>query len=163
MNTLETNNGWAAEEQIPTAEPKCPTVYYDVGRKDYWILNQRDEWIAVNEGSLRRHLRQHGLSPKRAEGEFLAPLDAALNKIQCSADVAHAGPLAGYSKGFVEIGRQRILVTSSARLLVPQDKPFPVLEKLLTNMFGNIQLLHVMGWLKVAFESLREDAPDRCS
>ena len=157
MNPDDCTEKWAEAEQIPTTEPQCPPVYYDAGGQIYWIQNARVEWIRVNETSLRRHLRMHGFSEKRAERELLSPLDRCLNDIQCKCDVAHAGPLAGYRKGLVEISGQRILVTSSPRLIKAEQRPHPVLDRLLTNMLGIKQLNYFIGWLKIGYECLADN------
>lgn len=141
------------EDQIPSTEPQCPPVHYDFVRQCYWTKNKRDEWITINETSLRRHLRQHGFSPKRVEGESLSPLDACFNKIQNEFDVAYAGPLAGYPKGPVTICGRRILVTDSAKLITPEERPHSIIEKILWNMLGEQQLPYFQGWLKTACES----------
>ena len=53
------------EQTAPSARPmKTPQVYYDVGRKDYWIQNTRDAWITVNETGLRRQMRECGYAAK---------------------------------------------------------------------------------------------------
>ncbi|MGA9780144.1 MAG: hypothetical protein WBS33_17930 [Verrucomicrobiia bacterium] len=157
MNTNDCTEKGAEPEQIPTTEPQCPPVYYDVGGQIYWIQNARDEWIRVNETSLRRHLRAHGFSENRAERELLSPLERCLHDIQCRCDVAYAGPLAGYRKGLVEMCGQRILVPTSPSLIVPEQRPYPVLLSLLKNMFGPKQLEFLMGWLKISYESLAKE------
>jgi hypothetical protein len=133
-----------------------PEVYYDVGRKDYWILNTRGDWITVNETGLKRQLRACGFSAKPREGEVLSDLDDCLNRVQRQFDVTYAGPLAGYQKGLTEMCGQRILITSSPKLIMPRPGQFPILDKLLRNLFPDEQRLYVCGWLKIAYESLRE-------
>lgn len=144
---------WVGEE-IPATEPKCPEVYYDAVRQCYWIENTRHEWISVNESSLRRLLRKHGFSSKRGERELLSPLDLCVCEIQTQHDVAYAGPLSGRDKGFVELCGQRILVTTSAKLIKPREKPYPTLEALLTKMLGEEQFRYFKAWLKIAYEAL---------
>src|SRR5262245_52784296 len=124
-----------------------PIVYYDVGRKDYWILNARNEWITVSESGLRRQLRGCGYAAKAREGERLSEVDQCINLIQLKFGVAYAGPLAGYQKGLVEVCGQRILVTKPPRLSAPQAGEFPTLEPLLRGLLGAEQLLYVIGWL----------------
>jgi hypothetical protein len=138
----------------PEVRMERPEVYYDVARKDYWIKNTREDWITVNETSLRRQLRSCGFSATVREGEVLSDLEECLNKIQRHFDVAYAGPLAGYQKGLIEICSQRILVTSSPKLIEPQSGECPVLNQLLASMFRE-QLSYIRGWLKIAYESLR--------
>jgi hypothetical protein len=134
---------------------ETPEVYYDVGRKDYWIQNTRKAWITVNETGLKRQMRDCGYSAKVHDGERVSDLDQFLNVVQREFDVAYAGPLAGYQKGPVEMCGQRILVTSSPKLITPLSGTCPVFTRLLQNMFPDIQLIYLISWLKVAYESLR--------
>jgi hypothetical protein len=112
----------------------------------------------VNETSLRRHLKKHGISPTRRDGELLSPLETCMNKIQSESDVAYSGPLAGYVTGPAEMCGQRILVTSSAKLIQPEQKPYLTLQTLLSNMLGQEQLEHLKGWLKIGYEALANGA-----
>src|SRR5208282_3476396 len=157
MNTTVKSDQWVEAEQIPTTEPQCPLVYYDTGRQIYWIQDEQDEWICVNETSLRRHLRAHGFSPTRAERELVSPLDRCTNNLQRRFNVAYAGPLAGYRKGLVEIAGQRILVTTTYKLIEPEQRPYPVFKSLLENMLGSEQLEYLKGWLKIPYECLASD------
>jgi hypothetical protein len=124
------------EQPAPSAlRMDKPEVYYDVGRRDYWIQNARNAWITVNETSLKRQMRDCGYSAKAREGERVSDLDRLLNIVQREFDVAYAGPLAGYQTGPVEMCGQRILVTSSPKLITPVPGPLPVFGRLLQNMF----------------------------
>ena len=134
-------------------------VYYDVGKKSYWIANSRNGWIEVTETALRRHLKGFGYSVKVPEGALLSPLDERLVQIQTHFDVAFAGPLAGHFKGIMECCGGRILVTDSPRLIEPTHANWPTIGGLLSNLFGNgdfDQRPYVFGWLKVAVQALRE-------
>src|SRR5262245_56581850 len=139
MNSTELSRDWTETEQIPDAQ-KLPEVYYETGRKDYWILNSRKEWITINETSLKRLLRKDGLSAYRPEGEPLSPLESHLVEIQRNFDVAYAGPMAGYSKGPLEICGQRILVTNSPRIITPKPGDYPLMQQFVTNLFCEKQL-----------------------
>jgi hypothetical protein len=145
---------WSMIERIHEFN-ELPEVYYDTGRKEYWILNSREEWITVNETSLSRLLKKAGLSSKRAEGEPLSPLENRLLQVQRECDVAYAGSLAGFGKGITVICGQRVLVTSSPRIITPVKGHYPTLERLFKNLFGEEQLPYVIGWLKVGYECLR--------
>jgi hypothetical protein len=136
-------------------------AFYDPNLKGYWIMDRAGNWLNVNENSLRRHLRASGLAGDTKRGELISELDAALNDYQLESAVSFAGSLAGYSKGVIEQGGQRILVTTSPRLIEPTEGEFPVLTKMLENLFSDPitdQRPYVLGWLKIAFESLRAGA-----
>jgi len=155
MSLAKLISGWADAAPIEKKELKIPPVYYDVVKKDFWILNQRGDWITVNETGLRRLLKLSGFSGERAEREPLSPLDAVLLEIQRTYDVPYAGPLAGYSKGPAEVCGKTILVTESPDLILPVPGEFPVLKRYLETLFGKEQLPFARGWLKMAYESLR--------
>ena len=136
-------------------------AYYDSNRKGYWILDRAGDWLEINESSLRRHLRASGLASDTKRGELVSELDAAVNDYQLDCAVAFAGSLAGYSKGVIEQCGQRTLVTTSPRLIEPANGEFPILTNLIESLFCDPaadQRPYVLGWLKVAIESLRAGA-----
>jgi hypothetical protein len=133
-------------------------AHYDACRKGYWILDRAGNWLEVTEGSLRRHLKASGLATETKRGELITEVEAALNDYQLESSVAFAGSLAGYSKGVIEESGKRILVTTSARLVEPSNGDFPLLTKVMENLFCDPaadQRPYVLGWLKIAIESLR--------
>jgi hypothetical protein len=109
--------------------------YYDLARKNFWIPDRRGEWIEVTESSLRRHLKASGISPECGRNDLVSELDAALNDIQLDCSVAYAGPLAGHRKGISESLGNRILITSSPKIVEPKRGDFPLITKLLENLF----------------------------
>lgn len=144
--------------QLPEEALPRLVAYYDLARKDFWIPDRRGDWITVSESALRRHLKASGISPECRRNDLVSELDAALNDIQLDCSVAYAGPLAGYRKGMIESNGNRILVTSSPRLIEPKKGDFPLIAKLLENLFMDAvcdQRPYVFGWLKVGLESLR--------
>jgi hypothetical protein len=133
-------------------------AYYDPARKCYWIANSRKCWIEINETSLRRHLRSYGLRNKAGEGELLSEINQKLNEIQHTKDVAYAGPLAGHSSGLLDCAGNRILITSSPKLIEPIEGEWPILglylERLLVDEQHD-QRPYVYGWLKIAYQALK--------
>lgn len=137
---------------------KIIEAYYDPGRKCYWIKNSREDWIEINETSLRRHLRGYGLRRKAEQGELLSQVEEKLNEIQFTKDVAYAGPLAGHSSGLVDCAGNRILVTSSPKLIEPVPGEWPILSLFLERLLvdeRHDQRPYIYGWLKIAYEALR--------
>jgi hypothetical protein len=96
----------------PGDDGKVLKVFYDAGRKCFWVENSRGGWIEFNEQSLKRLLRAEGYRSKRLEGERISPLDEKITQVQLTQDVAYAGPLAGHRCGVIEAFGNRILVTS---------------------------------------------------
>jgi hypothetical protein len=137
---------------------KIIEAYYDPARKSYWMRNSREGWIEINETSLRRHLRGYGLKNRAKEGERLSQVEQKLNEIQYEQDVAYAGPLAGYRSGLMECAGNRVLVTSSPKLIVPVEGDWTIIDTLLQNLLVDDvydQQPYLYGWLKVAYEALR--------
>lgn len=146
---------------IATASKKTSKsleAYYDAHKKEYLIKNVREGWISLNETQFKRILKQHKFSSVAREKDGLSPLEEHLVYLQRNKDVYYVGPLAGHVAGFYEIDESRILVTNSPKIIVPEKGEWPVLDQLLRNLFidGNHdQRPYVYGWIKVAFEALR--------
>ena len=153
--SASTATGWAEKAIIPKeCNVKWLTAYYDFGRKDYLIKNHDEEWIAVTEGSARRQLVRVGVVAKRNEGELQSAVDKCLTDIQLDDCVAYAGPLAGYTQGIKTVCGQKILVTTSPKLIEPKAGDSKVLDDLIHRILGEEQSPYFLGWLKVAYESL---------
>lgn len=147
----------AKSKKLPSEYLPSFPAYYDTGRKYYWIENDRNAWIEITETSLRRHLRAAGISPNCPDGKIISPMDSKLIELQNKCDVAYAGPLAGHSKGIYEISGNRILVTSSPKLIPPKYGKWPLIDALLKNLFDDpphLQRSYVNGWCKVAVAAL---------
>lgn len=140
------------------ATPKPLDAFYDPARKCYWIPNTRGEMIEITETSLQRHLANAGYSCDPEDGGT-SPLTDELIRIQRERDVLYAGPLAGHGAGPQEMCGQHILVTRGPRLILPKPGECPTIEKLLLGLLDdpdpNInQITSLLGWLKIAYESL---------
>jgi hypothetical protein len=151
----------AAKLQMQNAtnnKPKVIHAHYDAGRKSYWTTNSRGGWIEINEQSLRRVLKRHGFSAIRAQGAPLSEVEQKLNEIQLEHDVAYAGPLAGHRSGLLDAYGNRILVTTSPKLIEPKAGDWSVLDGFLQNLLVDVaydQRPYVYAWLKLAYEALR--------
>lgn len=145
-------------EDMPE-NPDAPEVWYEHNASKYWILDERKDWVSVNEQGVRRHLAEAGYARKREEGEPLSAVERALNIIQRTRAVGYVGPLAGRFRGVYEESGQRLLITSSPRLIEPTAGDWPVLRTLVTGMLGEEQLPYFYGWSKTGVESLRSGQP----
>lgn len=147
---------FASEPEPPP--PVWERVYYDPATKEYLWPKPQDGWVRVTEQALRRLLKGAGVSPSTPAGSLLSPLDAAINAVQVSQDLSYAGPLAGYQAGLHCVDGQRLLVTSSPKLIAPVAGDWPVLRSFVENLLGtpeHDQTVYLYGWLKVATEALR--------
>ena len=132
--------------------------YFDAGRNCYWLRNDRDGWISLNETQFKRMLRRHGVSPEVLPGAYVSMLDIRLIDIQQKADVHYAGSLAGYSTGVYELGERRILVTDSARIIDPSPGEWPTVKAVIDGLLDDPlhdQRPYLFGWLKISYETLR--------
>jgi hypothetical protein len=140
------------------SQPVPLEAFYDPARKCYWIPNTRREMIEITETSLQRHLANAGYSCEPEDGGT-SPLADEIIRVQRERDVLYAGPLAGHVVGPQEMCGQRILVTRGPRLILPKPGECPTIEKLLLGLLDdpdpNInQITFLLGWLKIAYESL---------
>lgn len=144
------------------AESHAERVFYDSGRKTYWLPNTRGEWMDVTTASLRLFLRNAGMSGEFTKGDPnpLTPLEQEMFRIQHNCDVHYAGPLAGYPVGLYDVGGNRVLVTRGRKTVEPRKGRWPVLSKFLIQLLGD-QRTHVLCWLKAAVEALQAGPPFR--
>jgi len=69
-------------------------AYYDWNRNRYWIINEYNDWMAVNETQMRRLMRGCGIRAKPREDESASECDAILNEIMMHRPVDYAGSVA---------------------------------------------------------------------
>ncbi len=132
--------------------------FYDSGAKCFWMQDARRVWMQLNGQSMTRHLDRAGFSSARPRDGGNSPADDQLCEIQIQHVVDYAGPLAGFQSGYIDQRGTRILVTTSPALVKPVKGEWPVLWKLLENLFsgadGIDQRIFVFGWLKAAITAL---------
>ncbi len=139
-------------------QPERVEAYYDPSRKCYWIPNNRDEMIEITDTSLQRHLCSAGFSTQSEMGSN-SPVAEEVIRIQVEQDVGYAGPLAGHGVGLIETCGQRILVTRAPHLIKPQPGICPTIEKLISGLLDDPehdQIGYLLGWLKIAYETLAQ-------
>ena len=139
-------------------EPSVLEAYYDPARKSYWVPNDRHELVEVTETGLIRRLKKAGFSASSEHGELTA-VDERIIQIQLANDVLYAGPLAGHGVGLQKMCGQHVLVTRSARLIEPGPGDCPNMDALVNGLLGDPafdQVSFLLGWLKLAYETLAE-------
>jgi hypothetical protein len=140
-------------------QENLPDIYFDSNKGCYWLKDSTGTWISHNEHQIERLMRSHKISPK-PNGGFTSALDEKILHIQNQCSVQYAGPLAGYKAGAVEINGQRILVTSSPKLVMPVPAEWATLEKFIRGLLADPehdQVIYLYGWLKIALESLHSE------
>jgi hypothetical protein len=130
-------------------------VYYDKISGDYY-LPVDNTWDRRNEKSLRLWLMaEKGLSKRNLHhnGE-LSDVDLTLLAIQKANAIDYVGKLAGYQPGPIQQNGSKILITKGPKIIEPKDGNCDVIDELLYVQFGELQLLYLNLWEKVAYESL---------
>jgi hypothetical protein len=158
LNDEKPSRIFSPAEAMSKSSKKTRDYYYDAIKKEYLVQNARGGWIALNETQFKRILKKEGYSARVSNGGRISPLDELLIHLQRHKDVYYVGPLAGHPAGFYEVGETRILVTVSPKVIEPVKGEWPVLHQFLSNLFhddDHDQLPYVYGWIKVAYEALR--------
>ena len=130
-----------------------PPLYYSGTTKNYYRTEARGRWMAVNETSAMKFIRQSGHTGQNGNG--IGADDECLLRIQSEQNVDYVGPLAGYRAGPHEIRGRLVLVTDSPAVIQPQPGDWPTLRTVLEGMFGE-QLPYVYGWLKLSHQAVAE-------
>jgi hypothetical protein len=137
------------------ATPLWANIFYDENTKEYYFPRAPGIWIRLTESSIRRHLKNQGLSSAANGG--VSAVDIALCEIQIQNCVRYAGPLAGHKSGVLSTSGTQILVTESPKLIAPIAGEWPTLRGVIEGMFdyGRVaQSLFLHGWLHVALQAL---------
>lgn len=131
--------------------PPPQVIYFDQNAKCFLARDSRGDWAPQNEASVKRILRQAGFDPRPRRTEPLSDLETMLVEIQTQHNIHYAGPVAGYRAGLYETPDTRFLVTRGPDIIAADPtRPWPTLKIILTGMLGEMQLVYLYGWLKVA-------------
>lgn len=133
-------------------------VCYESEKGNYWKLNNDGHWISINRHSLTNHLVGAGISDRRGEDEELSQVDRFINRVQNECHVNMCCNIGGYRKGIHTFGDTRILVRNEPQFLTPKKGDWKMLGTVLKNMFGDEQLRHVCGWIKVALDMFQQQS-----
>jgi hypothetical protein len=157
------------QEEADTLEASAEAVaknidaFYDMVRKEYLLREGTAVYQSLNETQFKRALRFHGLSGAPIPPRHYSQFDKVLRELQQQRYVQYAGALAGRNCGFYEENGIRFLVTSSPNVITPRPGKWDTLKALFQNLFcgereayGVEQQTVFYGWLKTAFEALRE-------
>ena len=136
-----------------------PSVYFEPSAGRYFIRNKHGEWMSVTFATAESYIVSLGYSRTPAKGEDQSEAECIMLRIQLEKCVHYAGPLAGYKPGPRLVGTIRALVTKAVQPVAPAPGDWPVFQKLLTNMFGDKQLPHLLGWIKQTLAMLRSGKP----
>lgn len=157
---------------LETKADKPREFFYDLMRGRYWTQDDRQVWISQSMTEVTPLLELAGFDP-RAPVQNPKSVERQLLKLRMEKNVDYAGPLAGYQMGQYTVLGNRLLVTTSPRLIEPKKGDWPVLRKLMENLFTESeeeraarvqesgderpcidQLPYVLGWLRIGLQSL---------
>lgn len=140
----------------PSTVLPLPEIYFDHQRGRFYTLDKRGNWILFNVGDMERKLKDMSYSDKTG-GPGNSEVAQCIFDIQNEQNINYAGPLAGYQKGIYEFQGNRILVTTSPKLIAPKKGAYPKLQALLDGLLVDAaidQRPYIYGWLKMAVETL---------
>jgi len=136
---------------------KKEIYYYDKDRKEYLFQNQRC-WLSLTETQFKKNLTALGYNAKRMRGDKLSEVDNKLIDLREHNDIDYFGSLAGYSKGYYQIGDKRLLIPDGPKIIYPKPGDYKliysIIDGLLTEESDNTQINYFLMWLKIAYESL---------
>lgn len=142
-----------------TAVAPLPPVYFDPSTGRYFLRNKYGEWMSVTRDTAESQVVSLGFERATGKNQPQSEAEKMMLRIQLEKCVHYAGPLAGYKVGPHLIGTTRALVTKPVQTVTPAPGDWPILRKLMTNMFGDKQLPHLLGWIKHTLAMLRSGKP----
>ena len=138
---------------------ETPEIHYEVQSKNYWVMDNHDKWITMNETGIRDFLIDAGYSNGKSTNGGLSQVREKMLSIRRNDNVAMATPLAGHKKGIIRCGGDSILVTKSAELIEPVEGEWELIRGILENLFQrgqhSEQIEVIYGWLKLSYEAAR--------
>lgn len=139
---------------LPRMEPNWEDKFiYESETGRNWTQNEKGEWTRVSDKVLEIGLRKLGLSHRIPDGKVSSPLEDAIERYQKNLKADYVGKLAGHSPGIYRQNGARILVTVGPTLIIPAPAPFPTIDRLLNEIFGD-QRARFDGWLKESFGAI---------
>lgn len=141
-------------------ESQLDEIYYYNGKKEFLRKNDRGDYQSLTESQLKQQLACIGFQSVKFKGENVSEINKILIDIRNKQDVNFAGGLAGWKKGLFEINSSRILITESPRVIDPVEGNYDLILDFLSQLFYDpteAQLPFFLGWIKIAYDSLRSE------
>lgn len=132
-------------------------VFFDPHRSHYLVPDSRQNWIPLNEPSVRRVLENEGVCTEKPKDGGLSEMQQILLHIQTARNVDYSGPLAGHRKGLHHLQGRHVLVTDEAKLITPHAGQYPLIQSFMRGLLDDPQhdqCSHFFGWLNTALETL---------
>jgi len=167
MKPPELARGWAEEElesglgaestEQSVIRHGMPEVYYDAGRKEFLMQDERGVWFGVSISQFSRKCRLHGISSAKLPDCCHSAFDAFADDIQHRRAVDFAGQIAGFKPGLLIEGGMRFLVTKGPDLIEPKKGDWPTLDAVFRAVLADEdhdQLFYWHAWVKMSYEAL---------
>lgn len=137
-------------------EPPKREIFFDWNSKNFWMELYPEHFVPLSDSQIKDQLKLDGIDDMDVRDSSGLTKGARMLAVAQRKNAIHyAAPLAGYKAGIYDMsGGKRVLVTESCRPVQPgKSKKIPRIEKFLAELCGS-QHVHIIGWLKVAYESL---------
>jgi len=128
----------------------------------FFMRDNRERFLSLNGDAVKRQLKLRGVRGAKQQGENMSDVDQVLAEATHEASCEYAGPLAGHMAGVLMFKGNRVLVTDDPVVIKGEPHPFPMIEKILTELFHAVdpaQMLHVFGWLHMARLMMKAGKP----
>jgi hypothetical protein len=130
-----------------------PEVYYDDTAMIYWLRTAGDQFIRVNETSVKRRLKRLGFSNEGTKG-LNSEVDDLIDDVQEHKAVRFAGPVGGYDVGLYQMNGRAVLVTEPPIIMEPtRDYSDSMMYDYIETLLGP-EAIYLHAWLKMAREAL---------
>ena len=128
-------------------------VVYESLKSKYLITSSEGEWMKVGETQVKNYLENNrGL--EIGNGGSSRAMRECMDFITRKSNVHVATDLAGHGTGIYSFEGKRVLVTSSPKIIRPEQGQWGTIKAVLEGMLGMEQLEYLYGWLKIAYTAL---------
>lgn len=155
------NEEQSISDLLESAKKPVDDLVFDYTSKQFYRREDGgEEWSPLLTDSARTHVALKGYSMHKGKG-MPSEVDREILRLQTKSGgaVAYAGELAGHSPGIYRSESTSFLVTRGASMPTPTPGEWPLIQKFLTGLFGELcQLAYFYGWMKVALEARQKGA-----
>ena len=128
----------------------------------FFMRDNRERFLSLNGDAVKRQLKLRGVRGAKLQGENMSDVDQVLAECTHEYSCEYAGPLAGHKAGVLMFKGNRVLVTDDPVVIKGEPRPFPMVEKIITELFHAVdpaQAPHVFGWLHMARLMMKAGKP----
>lgn len=137
-------------------------IHHHAPTQKFFMQDNRDKYLPLNADATKRQLKLLGLNGTKAQGDLMSQVEQCMAECVVKNSCEYAGPLAGHTAGLKNFKGSRVLVTDDPHIIKGENKPFPMIEQILSDLFigeSTDQLFYVFGWLQMARRMLTAGKP----